>query len=257
MKFQYIPNKKATHTILFLHGWCCEPEDFINQIKYFKGNYSILLPDYTNLIMEKNVFKKSEKSEKYKYFKYCIKKIAECIQENNLNKIIIVGHSMGGAIALFLSSILKSKIISLVIIDTTMPVPPSKSFTELISKLELESGEETLNAIIQNKMINQNYDNLEKMKTKKKQMIEVWKQNPKRFTELLNESCKIDKIDALKKLTIPTMYIGGEPSFGDIESIKKTNNIIITKTIQSGHFIMLNKHQALNKLLENFIKTNK
>ncbi|MED7788929.1 alpha/beta hydrolase [Francisella sp. 19X1-34] len=74
-------------TLVFLHGWCCQPSDFDAQIKFFSKEYNVIAPNYSEIIslgkdsVEEVVVYLYDQLSKYK-------------------NIVIIGHSMGGFLAL-------------------------------------------------------------------------------------------------------------------------------------------------------------
>lgn len=247
MKYQYIENKTAAQTIIFLHGWCCEPNDFKAQIKYFKKRYSILSPNYSTFILDRSG------KQSHSYLQSITHAVASCIAKHNIKNFVLVGHSMGGVIALLLSNIVKIQLHALIIIDTTMSLPISAVNKGFISQLESDSSTEHLKHIIQQKMINQTYDDLTRMKIKIVEMLQFWQQAPNKFVKLLGEAYKVDKIAGLEDLTIPTLYVAAEPPSEDIKVIYKANPNIQVTHIKSGHFIMLNAPNNLNTAIQHFL----
>jgi len=82
-----IENKK---TIIFIHGIASTSETFINQIKIFKKNYSIISIDLPGYGKSKKL--KDTSISNYAHAVY------EFLLSKNINKPILIGHSLGGMI---------------------------------------------------------------------------------------------------------------------------------------------------------------
>lgn len=101
--------KKGKKTLVFIHGLICSKKDFSNvwEIPYFK-KYGILTFDLAG-------FGESSKPEN---FSYDMEEQAEVcrllLKHLNLDKVHLIGHSMGGAIALILAHKIPEKALSLI-----------------------------------------------------------------------------------------------------------------------------------------------
>lgn len=51
----FIMNTDATTPLVFIYGWCSNPNDFNQQIYFLKAQFEILAPDYTSLLLEDNL----------------------------------------------------------------------------------------------------------------------------------------------------------------------------------------------------------
>lgn len=247
MHSQYIGDDNTKPTLIFLHGWCCSPQDYQLQVEYFKNNYSILIPDYSKIIVDINLDSEQLLWE-------CVNKLKEYIQSIKLTNFIVVGHSMGGVMALALANHFKIEQIGTVIIDTAIPLSIDRRhiFSTLIKDLDTDLGKNTLSTIIDKKWINPAYDNLSLMQQKKIEMLSMWEKSPKNFNKLLLLATQFDSTTAIKNYNGSLMYIAATPANGDIMALKEASTKLQIAEILSGHFIMQNKPNELNNLLTQF-----
>lgn len=242
-----ISENKAELAIVFIHGWCCSPADFQQQVQYFTNKYSILVPSYASVL-------KTCDSEST-LFNSCSNYITNQILNAGLKHVILIGHSMGGVLGLSVMNSLGSIVKGYVAIDTTMPSSLSQreTYVGFLDSLLTANGRIILEEYISRRMINLDYDNADFMKEKKNAMMMVWAEAPEVFTQLLREAVFFDSRSSLTEIKCPMLYIGGAPVFGDVITMKSLNNNIRIKEIESGHFVMLNKPQQVNELLNDFI----
>lgn len=247
---QYYAAPNASATLVFIHGWCCSPDIFFNQRDYFKSRYSILIPDYLATI-DQCV------EDSGSWFDACTTHIKNLILQYGLTNIVLVGHSMGGILALSVMQQLTSIISRCIIIETTMPSTKEQQqlFSDFIATLNGSDAEELLATFINRRMINQTFDNLPLVEQQKKIMLQLWKCSPAKLTQLLNEAVLFDSGVAVAACECPLMYIAGMPASGNITALQSLNKQIIIKNILSGHFIMLNQPEELNLVLEDFLNT--
>lgn len=117
-KVSYLDSGEGKDIIFFLHGWNSTPYYFYNlQSLNSKQEYRIICPwiPYSG---------KSFIPSKSFTFKNYIDVFEEFVKLNNFNNIHLVGHSLGGSIALALSATIPDNISSLVVLDP--PLKPLK-----------------------------------------------------------------------------------------------------------------------------------
>lgn len=232
--------------IVFLHGWCCHYDDFKAQVAFFKNKFPIILPDYTNFILEK------VKLGELINFTDCIDQVAECIQSFEYSKLVIIGHSMGGAIALSLALKFQNQLRALFILDTTISSDISKdtkTFLDEITKLE---GEQIFLNGMKKLFVCEEYDDLALMDQKIISMSEVWKNAPKIFSDLLYQAILVDKVKQLKILEpdIPIVYLTSIEARHRADIVKKISKKIKVYYLASGHFLMFHAKDKLNQLID-------
>lgn len=109
------PKKKAKGTILFIHGFGCD-YSYFTAAKILANEY-----DYYGLNLlghGKNTIKNDKKLMKQLFnFDSMSNYIVEFIKKHKLNKIILIGHSMGGAIAPIVENKISKKIKKLILIS--------------------------------------------------------------------------------------------------------------------------------------------
>jgi len=249
MRYQYLRNPAAQQTIVFLHGWCCKPDDFRFQVDYFKQNYSLLMPNYSDLVI-------NAKAGPESWFQYCAAALQDCIEEAQLQDFYLIGHSMGGVMALRLAELMQNQQRGCVIIDTTLPLPPTSKALAFVEALDKPKGLNLLRQTINQAMINHQYDDQVVMVQVEAGMSAIWRKAPKAFSKLLKEAMQYDKLIALQNLSSKVLYIGGTPSRGDEQAMQQANPNVQFEQLRAGHFVMLNAPDATNVLLDKFFSKN-
>jgi pimeloyl-ACP methyl ester carboxylesterase len=251
MQYNLIKNSHSQFTLVFLHGLGCSPDDFRFQTDHFKNMFSILLPDYTQLVISHHL-------QQPNLFNQCVSEINFCINENAIGNVILIGHAVGGVIALQLTqTMLSERISGCVVVDTSIPFSGEKlkKLQDYLHELQGENAEEVLANFINQRMINHTTDNLDIMLEKQKSMVDMWKQSFPDFTQLALEVTQFDS-KAVANCPCPLMYVGGEPTGGDIPKLQSLNPKIQIERLPTGHFVMLNAPTQFNQLLNNFLSAN-
>lgn len=105
-------NKKGT--ILFIHGYCVDYSYFVCADRF--PNYDVWmvnLPGHGNNTVppDKKIYKKQLTIDNITNF------VVNFINDNQLQNIILIGHSMGGAIASFVYKLIPDKIQKIILIS--------------------------------------------------------------------------------------------------------------------------------------------
>ncbi|MDL4840439.1 alpha/beta fold hydrolase [Aquibacillus rhizosphaerae] len=108
---EYVLNNKPP--IILIHG-------FVSSTYTFKHIIPLLAEKFSVVAIDLPGFGRSEKSKKFIYsFKNYAKLIVECLNFFNLNKVTIVGHSMGGQIALYMAKYFPDKLTNLILLSSS------------------------------------------------------------------------------------------------------------------------------------------
>ncbi|MFC0562056.1 alpha/beta fold hydrolase [Halalkalibacter alkalisediminis] len=105
---EYILNHKPP--IILIHGFVSSIYTYHRMIPLLSKHFSVVAIDLPG-------FGKSEKSKSFVYsYKNYANVVAECIKYFNLNDVIVVGHSMGGQIALNTAREIPEKVSKLILL---------------------------------------------------------------------------------------------------------------------------------------------
>ena len=192
------------------------------------------------------------------------KAIIKYIKENNLNKITVVGHSMGGNLAVDLAYELPNKISKIIIVDALpcmrevmMPNVPAESlfYESPYNKQMLEMNETQFKGMAAMMASNMTL-NKEKFETLTNWILEAdrktWVYG---YTDLL----KLDLRSTLNKIKCKTLIIGA--SFPDVNIAKKhyenqyttLKNKTIVMASNSKHFVMFDQPEWFYKTINDFL----
>jgi pimeloyl-ACP methyl ester carboxylesterase len=190
------------------------------------------------------------------------------IKDNNLNGIMIVGHSMGGNLAVDIASELPDKISKIMIVEALpcirevmMPNVPAESlfYESPYNKQMLEMDEQQFKGMASMMASNMTL-NTEKVETLTNWILEAdrktWVYG---YTDLL----KLDLRNILSKIKCKTLIIGA--SFPDVKIAKETYenqySNLSTKTIvmasNSKHFVMFDQSEWFYKTVNDFLVNEK
>lgn len=244
IQHQFMQNETSKKMMVFLHGWCSSPTDFESQVNFFKRDFSILLIDHSNFIIhciEKNK----------DYFSLCLSEIKSCIQKYSHDKIILIGHSMGGVMALLLSSMMSIE--RCVVLDSTLLQFSESDKSAFIADLNAKEGLKALQQFIHS-ILNPHYDNAALMEKIKNQVTHHWLQSPHAFNAFLNSAFLVEKESHIKKLQDHFLYIGATPPRTEQKILREWNTSMRIEQVRSGHYVMLMMPDECNRFITDFLK---
>ncbi len=244
IQHQFIKNEASKKIMVFLHGWCSSPDNFDFQVNYFKKDFSILLINHSDLIIhciEKNK----------DYFSLCLSEIKSCVQHYPAEEIILVGHSMGGTMALLLAASLSAT--RCVVLDSTLLQFSESDKSAFIAALNAKDGLKALQKFIQS-VIEPKYDDPMKIEKIKNQVTHHWLQSPHAFNAFLNSAFVVEKESHVKKLQDRILYIGATPPRTDAKVLREWNDNMRIEQVRSGHYVMLMMPDECNRIIGDFLR---
>jgi len=102
---------KGELALIFVHGWACNKSYWKNQTKEFAKNYKVVALD----LIGHGQSTANRKSYTMQLFG---QDVAAVVNQLKLSKVILIGHSMAGAVILEAKKILKDKVIGIIGVDT-------------------------------------------------------------------------------------------------------------------------------------------
>jgi pimeloyl-ACP methyl ester carboxylesterase len=111
LSIDYAVSGSADLRFIFLHGWSCNRSFFQAQIDYFSASFTCLVPD---LPARGHSFESRQAWDISSY----AKDVAELIDAEVPGQTILIGHSMGGAVALEAAALRPDKVTAVVMADT-------------------------------------------------------------------------------------------------------------------------------------------
>lgn len=125
--FRQHPSSKKT--IILLHGFLSSSFSFRRLVPYLINEYNVISIDLPP-------FGQSGKSRRYKYsYKNLAMTVIQLVEKMHLNKIILLGHSMGGQISLYIAHLRPDLIDKVVLLCSSAYLKKSKPHLVLASYL--------------------------------------------------------------------------------------------------------------------------
>jgi len=229
--------------LIFVHCWSCDRSYWANQLEYFSGKFSVIAIDLAG--HGESGFRNEWTIENYG------KDVKAVVEKENLENVILIGHSMGGAVVLSAAQQLDIKVKALIGIDTFHDVEQmftKEQFNEFIKPFE-DNFPASTKAFIK-RMFPENADSI-----LVERISSDMSSAPKdvalgSFSDLF----KFKEAENFDKISIPVRFLNGDGYPTNIESAKKHIKDFDIKIMKGvGHFLMLEKPGEFNEKLEEII----
>lgn len=229
--------------VVFVHGWSCDHMYWENQIDHLMQNskYKIVAIDlagHGHSGMERT--------------SYTIESFAKDVEavanELNLNKIILIGHSMGGPVILDASRLLKDRLLGLIFVDTARDFstkPTEEQKQQMIAPFK-ENFKEYTKYFVRS-MFPPDAD-----KTLIEKIAEDMSSAPEDVAVSAMENLRnYDPLPALKGLNLPVIAINSDMWPTNAVGNKKIIESFELKLMKGyGHFLMIENPAMFNQLLD-------
>jgi pimeloyl-ACP methyl ester carboxylesterase len=230
--------------LIFVHGWSCNKSYWDNQVKEFSSKYKVVTIDLAGH-GESGVDRKNYTMGLFG------EDIAAVVNELGLNKIILIGHSMGGVVVIEAARILRDKVIGLVGADTfqylgqTMPAeqiePFLKPFRENFKTHTIEFVKSMFPP-------NADHDLVKKVSD------DMSSAPPEVAISAMENMFRDNAITALKEINVPIVSINCDRyPIQEQENRKFVKSFEVKMMKDVGHFVMLEDPVKFNQLLQEAI----
>jgi len=107
----YLKTGGKEPALVFVHCWSCDKNYWTGELEYFRSNYKVIAIDLAGH-GESGLGRVEWTIENYG------KDVTAVIDKEKLDKVILIGHSMGGPVALAAAQLLGNRVKALIAIDT-------------------------------------------------------------------------------------------------------------------------------------------
>ncbi|HQR06445.1 MAG TPA: alpha/beta hydrolase [Gemmatales bacterium] len=235
--------------LVFIHGWGGDHEYWKNQVEAFAPNYRVVAIDQAG-------HSQSGKERKEWKVAELAQDVESVVKELGLKRVILVGHSMGGPVALLAAKRLPGTVIAVIGSDTLqnaeykMPEDTVKGFLQMFET----NFRGTVSGMF-GSMLNSKAD----PELKKWLGDKAANQNQKMAIGLMKDMTSQDTVMLFKEAKVPIRCInssGGYQFFRptDVEVNKKYGDFNVVTIAEVGHYPMLEKPEEFNQKLREILK---
>jgi esterase len=241
--------------MIIIHGLYGISDNWVNHARILAENFKVYIPDMRN----------HGQSGHSNFFNYEVmaEDITEFIEQHEIENPIIMGHSMGGKIAMKFALDNPDLVQKLIVIDMSMRQYNLRAFHSKIINAMLDID---FNTVKSRKEVDDYLaKTIEDARIRLFVMKNLYWTERKTLSWRLNLKAIIDNIDAIfeginsnQKFTKPSLFIRGEKSDyvrdEDFDLIKKQFTNSELKTIpNAGHWVQADEPELFIKILKDFL----
>jgi pimeloyl-ACP methyl ester carboxylesterase len=240
---------KGDVALVFLHGWCGERAYWKHQVDAFAADYRVVTLDQAG-------HGESGKNRKRWTISSLASDVEAVVHALNLKRVILIGHSMGGPVALLAAKRMSGPVVAVIGVDTLQNV--EFKMPEDVTKKFLEGFDKDFQG-----MLRMGFDGLlnEKVDPDLKQWLlsRAQAQDRKMALALMHEMSALDTKALLQDAKKPVRCINSGGGFQfftptDVAINKKYADYDAVLIDAVGHYPMLERPAQFNQRLREVLK---
>lgn len=245
-KIHYKISGKGSIGIFFLHGWLGNSDWWDMQQNYFKEKYTVVQIDLIG-------HGKSDRKRKNWTAEQYALDIKSVIDEVNLKKVILIGHSMSGAFAL-LTSLISRYVTSVILIDTIKDIEKMLTYAQA-NELLFNNYRKDFPDAIENILFPKILSNSSPVWIKDRLRKEFLNYNPELAIKIIEPLYKINIKKICSLINIPVIGINSDYTPTNIiGNSAYLNNYNCISIIGCGHYPMMENPNEFNQKLDDVIE---
>lgn len=240
----------GNRALIFIHGWSCDSRYWVKQLQKFAKNHKVITIDLGG--------HGNSSSSRLDYtINSFAKDIQAVIEQEVVDNIILIGHSMGGAVVATTARLLPDKVKGIIGVDTFHDISLNISQKDLdvaIKPFE-ESYNKTMRTFVASLFIQKTNEDLKRWISR--DMASAMKPIAiSAYSNFIEQYKTGESSTVFDNINVPVITINANfwptNEKGNKNTIKHYQSIYIEGT---GHFPMLEKPTQFNLLLEQAIQS--
>ena len=232
--------------LVFVHGWCTNMSYWEKQIPSFKVYYRVITLDLGG-------HGKSGKNRSIWTMEAYGKDAAAVITKLDLHQVVLIGHSMGGAVIIETAKIIPDRIIGLIGAETFSDLYMKKydkgQIDIFLENFRSDFPEAVRKYVLENYFISNPEESF-----KKKIILDMAGTSPDVAIGSLEELMLYDGAVSLPGIKVPIRSINADAPVIPFKVIRNSyENFSLKFMAYVGHFLMLENPQIFNRLLSDFL----
>ena len=237
-------------TLIFIHGWSCDGRYWQQQVPVFAKDYQVITVDlagHGHSSLDRKEFTMLS-------FAMDVKAI---IEKENIDRAILIGHSMGGAVIAESARINPQRVIGIIGVDTLQNIgdrTPQDEIDEMVKPFEVDFESAARNFVLS--MFPEGSDEHLIAWVKEDMSSAPREVALSAFRNYLGQNVNGESATVFEDITIPVISINARlwPTSPG-KNRKHIKDYQLFYIDDSGHFPMLEKPEEFNMLLKKSIST--
>lgn len=236
----YAVEGKGSPALVFIHCWSCDMSFWKDQVPYFAKKYQVVTLDLAGH-GESGTTRKDYTMESF------AQDVAAVVKAAGLKKVILIGHSMGGPVALEAAKLMPDKVIGIIGVDTYQNFGQKRSQLQTIQFLaSLKTNFKGTTQQFVRTMFPKTADTTLAAKVASK----MASGNPDVGYSAMKSLMTYDAAPTASALKMPIRSVNSDLFPTNVEADQKiAPSFKVTIMPGTGHFLFLENPQKFNELL--------
>lgn len=235
---------KGEPSLVFIHGWCCDRRYWTYQVPYFSRRYRVVTIDLAG----HGISGFNRRVWTVEAFAGDVKAV---IEKLNIERVILIGHSMGGPVIIEAARLMPDRVVGLVGVDTLHNVEttyPRKQIREFIDGFQKDFRGNTQEFVRDMFPTGSDPNIVEKI------VEDMSSAPPGVGISSLWGYFRYNVTEALKQVKVPLYCINSDLLETNVEANRRHAESFDVKLMpKMGHFIMIEGPDTFNRLLDEVI----
>lgn len=231
--------------VVLLHGWACDHTFLQPQLEHFSGSHRVIAVDL------RGHGESDAPDSRYTLAEFA-DDMHELITALRLPPVVVIGHSMGGQVALELAARHSAEVSAICLIDSVV-FPPVSLTAQLRRLLPELAGPDYLDVLSEaaGALFLETDDPV-----RKAELLRKMGRTPRHVavTAFRGHLLDYDFAVAVAACEVPAAYLGAARALADLDRFRSLCPQLMTgQTLGSGHFSPLEVPDQINSMLDRFL----
>ena len=232
--------------LLFVHGWCCDTSYWKPQVRAFRRRHRVVAVDLRG-------HGRSGKPEQDYTMDAFASDLEWLMGQVDLRRPVVIGHSMGGVIALRLAGRRKRAISGAVIVDSPIFPKFDRTGRQQLSQI-FAALESPVFHVAARQVIEGNLFIPTSPPALRERITSAMLRTPQHVMTSAFRNLWVDNKALGRRVNAPSLFIDATHPLEELERIERAvNGIQIGRTVGAGHFNMLEAPDQFNAMLRAFL----
>jgi pimeloyl-ACP methyl ester carboxylesterase len=231
--------------VVLVHGWCCDHTFMAPQFAHFRRGHRVVAVDLRG-------HGQSDRPQQAYTIPTFADDLAWLCRELTIERPVVIGHSMGGAIALELAAQRPEVPSAIVLLDTAvLPMPDAWAGVQpVIVSLHTAGYRDVMRQFIADAFFLPT-DDLHR----KAQIIDAMLAPPQHVLASTFEGIFAwDAAAAAGRCRVPTLYVASTRPRGDVARFRELcPHLVQGQVVSSGHFVQLEVPEQVHAMIDRFL----
>lgn len=232
--------------LVLVHGLGCDRSFMAPQAEAFAGSHRVVTVDLSG-------HGRSDKPDQDYSIRAYAEELAWILRQLDLERAVVVGHSMGGGIGLELAARHGEQLAGLVVLDAAVLPPPAVAdhVRPVIDVVMAPGFDQAARQFFAEALFLPSDDT-----ERKAAILETMLATPRHvLAPAMANIFAWDSATAAARCRVPTLYIGASHPRGDMAHFAKLcPSLVCGQVVGSGHFLQLEVPDQVNAMIRRFLE---